>query len=170
MTTSNSHSFDYGKLAYDRTEIADTLYRYAAGLDLGDADVLASAFTADVVFDFTPAASKAEVEFPVLSSRDVVVKSLLAVLGPLDTSHSVSNIQTTVNGESATLTAHILAQHFMPGEGPRPDRTRHALVLNRCDADLVRDGDTWRISRLTIDNIWFEGDPAVGTAMLSGDS
>lgn len=161
MATSNTHSIDYGKLAYDRTEIADTLYRYAAGLDLGDADVLASAFTEDVVFDFTPAASKAAVEFPVLSSRDVVVKSLLAVLGPLDTSHSVSNIQTTVNGESATLTAHILAQHFMPGEGPRPDRTTHALFMNRYDAALVRDADTWRISRLTIDTTWFEGDPAM---------
>ena len=170
MTTSTTNSLDYGKLAYDRTEIADTLYRYAAGLDHGDADVLASSFTEDVVFDFTPAASKAEVEFPVLSSRDVVVKSLIAVLGPLDTSHSVSNIQTTVNGDSATLKAHLLAQHFLPGEGPRPDRSRHALVLNRCDADLVRDGDTWRISRLTIDNVWFEGDPAVGTAMLSGNS
>jgi hypothetical protein len=93
MTTSTTNTFDYGKLAYDRTEIAETLYRYAAGLDLGDADVLASSFTEDVVFDFTPAASKAEVEFPVLSSRDVVVKNLIAVLGPLDTSHSVSNGQ-----------------------------------------------------------------------------
>jgi hypothetical protein len=110
------------------------------------------------------------VEFPVLSSRDVVVKGLLAVLGPLDTSHSVSNIQTTVNGEIATLKAYILAQHFLPGEGPRPDRARHALVMNRCDADLVRDGNTWRISRLTIDNIWFEGDPVVGTSALSGGS
>jgi hypothetical protein len=97
----------------------------------------------------------------------VVVKSLLAVLGPLDTSHSVSNIQTTINGESATLKAHILARHFLPGEGPRPDRSSHALVMNRCDADLVRDGDRWRISHLTIDNVWFEGDPAIGTALLS---
>ncbi len=170
MTTSNTKSIDYGKLAYDRTEIADALYRYAAGLDLGDADVLASSFAEDIIFDFTPAANKAEVEFPVLSSRGVVVKSLIATLGPLDTSHSVSNIQTTVDGDSATLKAHILAQHFLPGQGPRPDCTKHALVMNRCNADLVRDGDTWRISRLTIDNVWFEGDPAVGTAMLSGHS
>jgi hypothetical protein len=170
MTASNSTSFDYGKLAYDRTEIADALYRYAAGLDLGDADMLASSFTEDVVFDFTPAARKAEVEFPVLSSRDVVVKSLIAALGPLDTSHSMSNIQTTINGNSATLKAHILAQHFLPNEGSRSNCTWHALLMNRCDADLVRDGDRWRISRLTIDNVWLEGDPTVGTAMLSGNS
>ena len=58
MMTSGTHSFDYGKLAYDRTEIAETLYRFALGLDLGDADSLASSLTEDIVFDFTPAASK----------------------------------------------------------------------------------------------------------------
>lgn len=161
MTTSNTYSLDYGKLAYDRTEIAETLYRFALGLDLGDADSLASSLTEDVVFDFTPAANKVGREFPVLSSRDAVVKTIIATLGPLDTSHTASNIQITVNGDSATLKAYVMAQHFMPGEGPRPDRTTHALFMNRYDADLVRDGDTWRFSRLTIDNAWFEGDPAM---------
>jgi hypothetical protein len=132
--------------------------------------VLASSFTEDVVFDFTPALLAAGVEFPVLSSRDVVVKSLIAAVGPLDTSHTASNIRITVNGDSATLKAYVMAQHFLPGEGPRPDRTRHALLMNRYDADLVRDGDMWRISRLTIDNVWFEGDPSVATAMLPGNS
>ncbi len=161
MTTSNIPSLDYGKLAYDRTEIAETLYRFALGLDLGDADQLASSLTEDIVFDFTPAASKVGREFPVLSSRDVVVKTIIATLGPLDTSHTASNIHITVNDETTTLKAYVMAQHFMPGEGPRPDRTTHALFMNRYDADLVRDGDRWRISRLTIDNAWFEGDPAM---------
>src|SRR5215467_4877490 len=118
--TSSTYSLDYGKLAYDRTEIAETLYRFALGLDLGDADSLASSLTEDVVFDFTPAANKVGREFPVLSSRDAVVKTIIATLGPLDTSHTASNIQITVNGDSATLKAYVMAQHFMPGEGPRP--------------------------------------------------
>jgi hypothetical protein len=160
MTT----SIDFGKLAYDRTEIADALYRYAAGLDLGDADLLSSAFTEDVIFDFTSAASKIGIQFPVLSSRDVVVQTLIAVLGPLDTSHSLSNLRMTISGETAALKAYVLAQHFSPGEGPRPDSSRHALLMGRYDADLVRDAEMWRISRLTIDTIWFEGDPTVVTA------
>ena len=66
MRPSPTPSFDYGKLAYDRTEIADTLYRFALGLDLGDADQLASSLTEDVIFDFTPAASK---EHPSLANE-----------------------------------------------------------------------------------------------------
>lgn len=161
MTSSTIHSLAYGKLAYDRTEIAETLYRFALGLDLGDADQLASSLTEDVIFDFTPAASKVGREFPVLSSREVVVKTIIAALGPLDTSHTVSNLHITVNGERAALQAYVMAQHFMPGEGPRPDRTTHALFMNRYDAALVRDADTWRISRLTVDTAWFEGDPTI---------
>jgi hypothetical protein len=164
MTTSNTHSLDYGKLAYDRTEIADTLYRYALGLDLGDADFLASAFTEDAVFDFTPAASKLGMEFPIIVSREIIVKTMIAAVGPLDTSHSATNMHITVDGDTATLKAHVMAQHFRPGEGPRSDRTNHALLLNRYDAELVRDADTWRFSRLTIDNVWFEGDHTVVTS------
>jgi hypothetical protein len=161
MTTSNTSSLDYGKLAYDRTEIAETLYRFIRGIDLGDADLLTSSLTADVVFDFTPAANKIGRAFPVLLSREVVVGTIMATLGPLDTSHTVSNLHVTIKGEGATLNAYVMAQHFLPGEGPRPDCSRHALFMNRYDVDLVRDGDTWRISRVTIDNAWFEGDPTL---------
>jgi hypothetical protein len=48
MTNYNIKYLDYGKLAYDRMVIADALYRYAAGLDLDDADMLASSFTQDL--------------------------------------------------------------------------------------------------------------------------
>ncbi|MBA2585023.1 MAG: nuclear transport factor 2 family protein [Chthoniobacterales bacterium] len=60
---------DLAQLTYDRTEIADTFYRYALGLDHGDANSLASAFTADCVFDFTPAGAKLGIDFPVVSGR-----------------------------------------------------------------------------------------------------
>ncbi|QBD75556.1 nuclear transport factor 2 family protein [Ktedonosporobacter rubrisoli] len=169
MTAYTPDFSDYGRLAYDRIEVADALYRWAAGLDLGDADLLASSCTEDICFDFAPAASKIGIEFPALSSRDVVVKTMIAVIGPLDTSHAPSNLRITVNGESAGLQAYVLAQHFSPGEGPRPDRTRHALLMGRYDANLVRDAEIWRISRLTIDCIWFEGDPTVVTAQLSAN-
>jgi SnoaL-like domain len=46
---------DPAQLACDRYDVADTLHRYAFGLDHGDADSLASAFTEDCIFDFRPA-------------------------------------------------------------------------------------------------------------------
>jgi hypothetical protein len=60
------------QLALDRYEIADALHRYAFGLDHGDADSLASAFTEDGVLDFRPAARKLGLDFPKLSSRQAI--------------------------------------------------------------------------------------------------
>ena len=51
-------SADLTQQAADRYEIADTLHRYAFGLDHGDADSLASAFAEDCLFDFRPAGKK----------------------------------------------------------------------------------------------------------------
>ncbi len=57
-------STDLMQQASDRYEIADAMHRYAFGLDHGDADSLASAFTEDCVLDFTPAGRKLGIDFP----------------------------------------------------------------------------------------------------------
>src|SRR5205807_2909880 len=82
---------DLAQLACDRYDIADALHRYAFGLDHGDADSLASAFTEDCVFDFRPAGKKLGIDFPKLTGRQAIVDALVPFLGPLDTSHAVSN-------------------------------------------------------------------------------
>ena len=33
--------------------------------------------------------------------------------------------------------------------------------MNRYDCELVRDGQKWRFKRVTIDNAWSQGDPAI---------
>src|SRR5688572_11971508 len=103
-------STDLAQLAHDRLEIADTLHRYAFGLDHGDADSLASVFTEDCRFDFTPAGKKLGIDFPVLTGRDAILKSVLPLIGPLDTSHTVSNQQIEISGDTATLYAYVISQ------------------------------------------------------------
>src|SRR5260370_36548625 len=98
---------DLAKLACDRYEIADTLHRYAFGLDHGDADSLASAFTEDCVLDFRPAGRKLGIDFPRLAGRQAIVDALLPLLGPLDTSHTASNLRIEISGDSATLYAYV---------------------------------------------------------------
>jgi hypothetical protein len=149
----------------DRAEITDALYRYAAGLDLGDAALLESALTEDAVIDLTAATSKIGLDFPVLAPRDVAVGALTAYVGPLHTSHSITNVRIDVSGDTATARCYAQANHFLPGEGPLPDRTRHALMMNRYTAEMARDGERWRIRRLLIDCAWFEGDPQVLVAL-----
>jgi SnoaL-like domain len=96
---------DLAQLANDRFEIADALHRYAFGLDHGDADSLASALTADCDFDPKPAGRELEIDFPLLMGRDAILNGVLPLIGPLDTSHSVSNLQIEIVGDTATLYA-----------------------------------------------------------------
>jgi len=145
----------------DHHGIVDAVLRYTAALDHADADLMVSALTEDATVDLTPATSKIGLEFPVLSPRETVVTALVGAVGPLDTSHSVTSARTRVDGDTAELRCYAQAMHFLPGEGPDPAKTRHALMMNRYTAQLVRDGDVWRIRHLSIDSAWFEGDPSV---------
>ena len=140
----NAH--ELAQLAYDRTETAETMYRYAFGLDHGDPDSLASVFTDDAVLDFSAGGAKLGLEFPVLNGREAIVQTLISIIGPLDTTHTLSNIQVEVSGETATLHAYMLAQHFPPGRGSQRG-SDYALLMNRYDVELVRDGMKWYHSR-----------------------
>jgi len=153
-------STDLLQRASDRYEIADAMHRFAFGLDHGDADSLASAFTEDCVLDFRPAGKKLGINFPVLRGRQGILDTLLPFLGPLDTTHTASNLQIEISGDTATLYAYVMSQHFMPREGCRPG-SEHALLMNRYDCELVRDGSKWRFKRLTIDNAWLQGDAEI---------
>jgi len=157
---------DLAQLAHDRFEIADALHRYAFGLDHGDADSLASALTEDCRFDFRPAGRKLEIDFPILIGRDVILNAVLRLIGPLDTSHSVSNLQIEIVDDTATLYAYVLSQHFMPREGSRRG-SEYALLMNRYDCNLMRDRDKWRFKRMTIDNAWALGNPEILNALAS---
>ena len=151
---------DLGQQACDRYQIADTMHRYAFGLDHADADSLASAFTEDCVFDFRPAGRKLGIDFPRLVGRQAVLDALLPLLGPLDTTHTASNLQIEISGDTATLSAYVMSQHFMPREGSRRG-SENALLMNRYDCELVRDGLKWRFKNVTIDNAWLQGDPEI---------
>jgi len=140
----------------DKFAVVETLYRFAAGIDLRDNELLASAFAEDAVSDFGPAAAKAGFEYPVLEGRDTIVSALSGSLGQIDTTHSVSNPRVSIEGDSAHMDALVEAQHVLQN-----DHSRHYLMKNRYDVVLVRQGALWLIQRVTIDNVWRTGDPAV---------
>src|SRR5437588_4514761 len=157
-------STDLAQLANDRYEIADALHRYAFGLDHGDADSLASALTEDCVFDFRPAGRKLQLDFPRLIGRQAILDTVLPLIGPLDTSHTTSNLQIEISDDSATLSAYVMSQHFMPRQGSRRG-SENALLMNRYDCELARDGQKWRFKRVTIDNAWAQGNPEILNAL-----
>lgn len=159
-------STDFAQLAADRYEIADALHRFAFGLDHSDTDSLASALTEDCLLDFRPAGKKLGLDFPKLTGRQAIIDALVPLLGPLDTSHTVSNLQIDVNEDSAMLYGYVMAQHFMPRQGPRPG-SENALLMNRYDCELTRDGQKWRFKRMVIDNAWAQGNPEILNALAT---
>lgn len=139
----------------DRTEILDALYRFALGQDLKDKDLFASAFAADAELDFRPAAAKWGGRPPVMTGRDTIVTTILALFtGRVDTTHQVTNPRIAVNGDTARLTALVEAQHLLSA-----DHDTFALLKNPYDVELIRDGERWIIGRMRIDNAWYTGDP-----------
>ncbi|QXC52906.1 nuclear transport factor 2 family protein (plasmid) [Agrobacterium salinitolerans] len=152
MTTSPSFAQD----AADRLAVVEALYRFTAGIDLRDSNLLASSLAENAVSDFRPAAAKAGFDYPVIEGRDVIVSALTASLATLDTTHSVSNPRVAIDGDTARMDVLVEAQHV-----PRSDPSRHYLMKNRYDVKLVRNGDAWVIAHNTVDNVWRSGDPAV---------
>ena len=147
---------DTVRAADDRYEIADALHRFAAGQDLRDTGLLASAFTADADLDFTQPARRFGVEMPVLRGREQIVATLKLALAELDTTHTVSNVRVVIDGHAAELFALVEAQHL-----PRADHSRNLLLKNFYFASLTRAGARWAIASMRIENAWHRGDPAV---------
>jgi SnoaL-like domain len=159
-------STDLAQLANDRYEIADALHRYAFGLDQDDASSIASALTEDCILDFRPADEKLHLGFPLMTGRQAVLDSVLPLIGPLDTSHTATNLQIEIRDDFATLSAYVMAQHFMPRQGSRRG-AENALLMNRYDCELARDGQKWRFKRITIENAWSQGDPEILKALAT---
>ncbi|MFB2880180.1 nuclear transport factor 2 family protein [Floridanema aerugineum] len=140
----------------DRLEIADAVYRFVAGIDFSDEELFVSAFAPDAIVDVTSNNKMWGTDYPIFEGRDLIVQVFKNSVFSLDTTHAVSNPRTKINGDTATLHTITEAQHFPPG-----DRTRHCLIKSHYHVDLVRDRTRWVITRLTINSVWFTGDPKI---------
>lgn len=140
----------------DRYEIGDALHRFAAGQDLRDPELLASAFTIDASLDFTQPARRFGVEMPVLRGRVQIVAALGAALEGLTTTHSVTNTRIAIDENAAEVFALVEAQHVA-----RSDPARHLLLKNFYWVSMARAGRAWAIWQMRIENAWHHGEPAV---------
>ena len=140
----------------DRIAVIDALYRFAAGQDMKDTALFASAFAEEAELDFVQPAARLGVTLAPFKGRDAIVSSIMAAVGQLDTSHTVTNPRVEISGDRAGLHALVEAQHV-----PKDDHERHLLLKNFYEAELKRNGDLWRITSLRITNIWMDGDGSV---------
>lgn len=147
-----------------RDAAIDAIQRFALALDINDADLMRSAFTADGVLDKSGLSRVTGQEMPPDNGIDAILSTTFALIGPMDTSHHLSNYRVKFNGKQteAQIMCHVYAQHFRAGEGPDPRKRDYILFGNLYYADVVKDGDgsdaMWKIKRMGMHCLWSEGD------------
>lgn len=141
--------------------ICDATIRMVQALDDNDPVLLASAFTPNANYDLRPF-SFLGLQSGLLEGRDTIVPTLLAAVGKMDTTHTLSNFRTKIflDGKAAHLTCYTYAQHFRPGHGQPHQHNNGFLMGNRYEGDLVLNEEEgiWRFERFVLWCVWSQGD------------
>ena len=135
----------------DREAIADTVYRFAQGIDSNDAPVFDSAFISDATIC---------INGPTYKGLPAIRQNCFDIITKLDTLHQVTNIRINIadSGIKASLTAYCLSQHFRSGMGMVSGQER-LLAGTTYYAGLVKDGSSglWKFEKLVLKSTWSEG-------------
>jgi hypothetical protein len=142
--------------ARDHLDVVDAIYRFGAGVDFGDAELLATAFHQEAVVDFRPCGLKMGLNFPVLTGGTTIVGFLSTTAATQLTTHVITNARIRIDADKATLRALVDATHL-----PKHDHSRRCQMMNWYEIALERHADQWRIRSMIIENAWFAGDPQV---------
>lgn len=158
---------DLGPGLTPREAAVDAMYRLVHGLDFNDADLLRSAFVEDAIFDISGLSPATGREHPEQKGIESIVNGVLAHVGPMATSHNISNVRVKLNDtmDQAEVMCYVIAQHFRPGEGYDAFKRDYVLYGNSYWADVVKvrvgDDALWKIKRFEIQVMWTEGDMSV---------
>ncbi|QVJ02955.1 nuclear transport factor 2 family protein [Nocardiopsis eucommiae] len=127
----------------DRAALIELMGRYADIADRGDLSRLPSLVYADsVTLDFSSVIGLP----PMTVALDEYVHVLGQAFAPFTaTHHTITGHVLDIDGDRATLHAHVRAEHWVPKEraGGGPDRW---LVVGFYDNEAVRTPHGWRLS------------------------
>ncbi|KIW09831.1 hypothetical protein PV08_11932 [Exophiala spinifera] len=137
-----------------REAVVDALYRAVQGIDTNDHALFKSAITDDATMELPGVAS--------IGGEGIM--KMFAGVGPMDTTHAISNVRVNLEqgASTATMTAYAVAQHFKAGEGA--DATSPNLLAGAIyTLTLVEDGGLWKVKKWVADFKWRQGDPSIMT-------
>jgi len=153
----------------DKLAVAETVYRYAAGVDRRDWALYRSLFADTVTIDFSS-------YDPGLPPRQMSADDWVAGIAPLftglaATQHSMSNPLATIDGDTAAITMYVWAHHvFDPN-----DAASWYTIGGYYDDTLARVDGRWLLDGVRLNVTWRAGDPAImdlaraeGTRRLAG--
>lgn len=138
----------------DHQAICETVYRYGLALDTRDWNLYRSVFADEVDFDFTSYHGRPAVR---MRADDLVASAAELFAGFAATQHTMSNPIVSINGDTATCLMYIQAAHSVD-----PDPLAPWFVMGGHYEDtLVRSGDRWVLSGVTMKLRWTTGDKAI---------
>ncbi len=139
----------------DRLAVAETVYRYATGVDRRDWALYRSLFTDTVTIDFS--SFDLNISPGVVRADDWVAGLIPLFSGLSATQHSMSNPLATVDGDTATISMYVQAHHVYDPHDPASWYT----VAGYYDDSLVRLDDRWLLTGVRLTVVWRAGDPAI---------
>ncbi|RPK90880.1 MULTISPECIES: nuclear transport factor 2 family protein [Streptomyces] len=136
----------------DRTELTELCDRYVRHLDQDrhSDHWLESVFTTDAHLTFPMGEFK--------GMEGLIAFQAMARTTFERTHHLSSNYDIRLDGDSARVTAHLMAVHVRN----RAEPNSHFTIGGHYEAQAVRTADGWRIRTFVFDLVWNAGDPPAG--------
>ena len=139
----------------DKVAVAETLYRYATGVDRRDWVLYRSLFTETVTIDFS--SFDPNLQPRVMSADDWVAGLVPLFTGLAATQHSMTNPLATISGDEASITMYMQAHHVYDPDDP----SSWYSVAGYYDDSLERVDGRWLLTAVRLTVTWRAGDPAV---------
>ncbi len=135
----------------DESDLRDLIHRYAFGLDHEDWVLWRSVFTDTVTIDMTDYQPGRE---PRPADADLVVGNARVLFAGLERSqHFLGSHRYVVDGDRATITAHMRAEHWLTtGMG-----TDKYTMFGTYTDEAVRTADGWKLEKVRLALIREEG-------------
>jgi 3-phenylpropionate/cinnamic acid dioxygenase small subunit len=119
----------------DRTQIADVLIRYAAGIDRRDWQLFRSCWTDEIDADYDTIG-----HFSTVDEITDAMTDIHANMGP--TYHRMSNLVIDVDGDRATARSYVHAVLMVTADDPN----NWVDAIGHYDDVFIRTAEGWRIS------------------------
>ncbi len=138
----------------DFMEICDLRYTYAQGIDRRDWALHRTIYCDRVAIDFSSYSGRPAAE---MAADDWVARLRPLFHGLAATQHSMTNPRVAVNGDEATLTMYMQAEHILDHEDPAAWFTIGGYYTDT----IRRTGGRWRISGVTLTTLWRRGQEGI---------
>ena len=138
----------------DRTQIVETVYGYATGVDSRDWALYRSIFTDEIDVDF----SSYDGNPPRRMRADDWVRGVQPLFEGLDaTQHSMTNPRVSIAGERATCVMYMQAVHFLANREGDAEFTLGGYYTDQ----LVRTPSGWKLCGVKLTVLWSRGNRAI---------